>query len=139
MGFPIDAWQGNWLFCSNVISVDNNGEALMNSPDASLYDDGGIACEGQQLTIRWYYLWGAKRIPYASIKGVTELPLTGLNAVRRWRIWGSGDFIHWWNLDTKRPNKRLALVIDVGRHIRPTITPNDPETVEAILKARISA
>ena len=139
MGFPIDAWQGNWLFCSNVISVDNNGEALMNSPDASLYDDGGIACEGQQLTIRWYYLWGAKRIPYASIKGVTELPLTGLNAVRRWRIWGSGDFIHWWNLDTKRPNKRLALVIDVGRHIRPTITPNNPETVEAILKARISA
>ncbi len=138
MQFLVDTWRVNWFVGSNVISVDINEEAPMNSPNASLYDDGGIACDGQQLMIRWYYLWGAKRIPYASIKGVTELPLTGLNAVRRWRIWGSGDFIHWWNLDTKRPDKRLALVIDVGRHIRPTITPNDPETVEAILKGRIA-
>lgn len=108
----------------------------MYSDAASLYDDGGVACDEQGLTIRRYYLWGAKRIPYTSIEAVTELPLTDINTVRRWRIWGSGDFLHWWNLDTKRPEKRLALVIDIGRHIRPTITPNDPETVEGILKER---
>jgi hypothetical protein len=46
--------------------------------------------------------------------------------------------VHWWNLDAKRPHKRLALVIDLGRHIRPTITPDDPESVERILKERIA-
>ena len=110
----------------------------MNSREF-VYDDGAIACDAKRLTIRRYYLWGAKRVPYSSIKSVKELPLTGVNAVRRWRIWGSGDFYHWWNLDTKRPGKRLALVIDVGRPIRPTITPDDPERVEAILKERIPA
>jgi hypothetical protein len=32
----------------------------------------------------------------------------------------------------------LALVIDVGHHVRPTITPDDPEAVERILAARIA-
>lgn len=103
------------------------------------YDDGAIACDDETLVIRRYYPWGAKRIPYTKINGVTELPLVGLNKVRRWRLWGSGDFVHWWNLDTKRPYKTVALVIDVGRHVRPTITPDDPETVERILKQQISA
>jgi len=102
------------------------------------YDDGSIACDDEELVIRRYYPWGAKRIPYTAIQGVTELPLVGLNKVRGWRLWGSGDFIHWWNLDFKRPHKRVALVIDVGRRVRPTITPDDPEAVERMLKQRIS-
>ena len=42
------------------------------------------------------------------------------------------------NLDRDRPDKRMAIVLDVGRHIRPTITPDDPTTVEHILEARIA-
>ena len=102
------------------------------------YNDGGILCDDHGLTIRRYYLWGEKRIPYASIKGVKELPLTGVNKVRKWRIWGSGDFIHWWNLDPQRPNKDMALVLDVGHLVRPTITPDDPDSVKRILVERIS-
>ncbi|HEX4580320.1 MAG TPA: hypothetical protein VH498_10005 [Candidatus Dormibacteraeota bacterium] len=97
------------------------------------YDDGEVACDKDGLVIRRYYPWGSKRIAYASIKGVSELPLTGASAVRRWRIWGSGDFMHWWNLDPNRPRQTLALVVDVGRRVRPTITPDHPETVERIL------
>jgi hypothetical protein len=104
----------------------------------NLYRDGTISCDDQGLSIRRYYPWGAKRIRYASIKGVEQLPLTGLNAVRRWRIWGSGDFLHWWNLDTARPGKDMALVIDIGHHVRPTITPDDPDTVERILAAHLT-
>jgi hypothetical protein len=103
------------------------------------YDDGGIACDEEGLTIRRYYPWGAKHIPYSSIEGVTELSLVGGNQIRRWRIWGSGDFVHWWNFDGKRPHKTLALVIDVGGRVRPTITPDDPEAVERILKERVPA
>jgi hypothetical protein len=44
---------------------------------------------------------------------------------------GSGDFVHWWNLDLKRPQQTVALDIDVGRRIHPTITPEDPDTIEA--------
>lgn len=109
----------------------------MKDENAPVYDDGSIRCDAQGLTIRRYYPWGAKRIPYGSVKGVTELPLTGMSTVRKWRIWGSGDFLHWWNLDTHRPEKDMALVIDVGHRVRPTITPEDPGAVERILAERI--
>lgn len=85
------------------------------------------------MTIRRYYLWGAKQIPCTSIKGVQRLPLTGVNKVRRLRIWGSGDFVQWWNLDPHRPKKTLALVLDIGKQIRPTITPGNPVAVENLI------
>jgi hypothetical protein len=106
----------------------------MNESGKVRYDDGGVVCGDRGLLIRRYYPWGAKRIPYSAIKGVTELPLRGPSRVRRWRIWGSGDFIHWWNLDSRRPQKELALVLDVGRRVRPTITPDDPAVVAGILR-----
>jgi hypothetical protein len=75
----------------------------------TVYDDGRIACDGTRINIGWYYPWGAKRVPNKSIRAVERLPLTGVNKVRRWRIWGSGDFVHWWNLDPNRTRKELAL------------------------------
>jgi hypothetical protein len=101
--------------------------------DDVLYDDGRIACDEIGLTIRWYYLWGSKRIPYRSIRSVERLAL----GVRRWRIWGSGDLVHWWNLDRTRPGKKVALALDVGRRVRPTITPDEPEQVERILREQL--
>lgn len=102
-----------------------------------IYDDGRVARDDQGLVIRRYYPWGTKRISYASLKGFDTL--TGVNGVRRWRIWGSGDFVHWWNLDPGRVHETMALVLAVGQRIRPTITPDDPETVEAILKEHLPA
>ncbi|MFJ9588621.1 PH domain-containing protein [Streptomyces acidicola] len=107
------------------------------STNTAAYNDGGILCDDQGLTIRRYYPWGTKRIHYTSIRGVETLPLTGPNRVRKWRIWGSGDFIHWWNLDPQRPKKNTALVIDVGHRVRPTITPDDPTAVARILTEMI--
>jgi hypothetical protein len=101
--------------------------------------DGGVACTEDGVTIRRYYLWGAKRVPYASLKGVRELPLTGANRVRKWRLWGTGDLVHWWNLDLRRPKKEVALVLDVGRRLRPTITPNDPATVKRLIEERLAS
>jgi Bacterial PH domain len=72
-----------------------------------LYDDGRIACDDESLVVRWYYPWGAKKIPYDSIRSVEKRQL---NPVRgRWRLWGSGDFVHWYNLDLGRTKKDVAL------------------------------
>ncbi|MGH9029920.1 MAG: hypothetical protein ACRDV4_09935 [Acidimicrobiales bacterium] len=100
-----------------------------------LYDDGLIACDDSDLVIRRYYPWlGPKKIPYASIRSFSKLDMTGLTG--RLRIWGSGDFRHWWNLDTKRPSKSTAFVLDLGGRVLPTISPDDPQAVERILTER---
>ncbi|MBS1848680.1 MAG: hypothetical protein JST73_10425, partial [Actinobacteria bacterium] len=86
--------------------------------------------------IRRYSLWGgAKRIRYADIHQLTRLPLS--EAGGRGRIWGSGDLVHWWNLDAGRMRKEVALLIDVGKRFIPSITPDDPDTVERILRDHI--
>lgn len=100
-----------------------------------LYDDGRIGCDEHGLTLRRYYPWGSKRIPYGTIRSVTRRPLGRLTG--RWRIWGSGDFVHWWNLDPGRPRKSVALELDVGRRVIPTISPDDPDEVERIVSAHI--
>lgn len=101
-----------------------------------LYDDGRIACDDDGLIIRWYYLWGPKRIPYSAVRSITQRPLTGVRG--KWRIWGSGDFRHWYNLDPGRPNKETAIEITTDRRIVPTITPDDPDEVARILTEHIT-
>ncbi len=97
------------------------------------YDDGRVACTDDALVIRLYYFpFGDKRIPYANIGQVRRVPLTGMSG--RYRLWGSGDFIHWANFDPDRPKKSVALIISIsGRHMRPVITPDDPDAVAAAL------
>jgi hypothetical protein len=102
----------------------------------ALYRDRWIECTTEALIIRGYYFpFGNKKtIPYDRIQGVREIamgPATG-----QWRIWGSGDFRHYLNLDWGRPHKKRALVLDLGGFIRPVITPDDTDQVKAIIEAR---
>ena len=95
------------------------------------YDDGLIACASDALVIRRYtLLLQPRRIPYGEIRRVTTVHLGGL---RRWRIWG-GDVRHWFNFDARRPEKPLALILDVGKAVKPTITPDDPQQVLDVLR-----
>ena len=97
-----------------------------------LYDDGRIECDEGGITVRWYYPWGSRRIPYGQIRSTRTFDL---NPVRgKWRIWGSGDFVHWYNLDGGRPNKRTGIEIDTGRRVRACITPDDTEAVSTIIE-----
>jgi hypothetical protein len=96
-----------------------------------LYDDGRIACDDNGITIRWYYPWGAKHISYRTIRSFRLYPLRGVRG--KWRIWGSGDFVHWYNLDGNRPNKKTGIQLDIGRRIVPCITPGDVALVSQIL------
>jgi hypothetical protein len=103
------------------------------------YDDGSIRVDTDGLLIRRYYFpFGSKRIPYAAITGIDVVQLQGVRAASRWRIWGSGDLKHWWNLDLDRPRKTTALVIrTAAQRTLPTITPDDPLAAEAALRTRL--
>jgi len=75
-------------------------------------------------------LLGAKRIPYAEIRGVREFEL---NALRRWRLWGTTDPRRWFNLDWGRRRKRVAFLLDLGKRVSPVITPDDPRRIAEVL------
>jgi hypothetical protein len=106
----------------------------MSKSENHAYDDGRIACTDSALVIGVYYPWGgSKRIPYARIQSVKRRRMMGAFSGKG-RIWGSGDFKHWFNLDAKRPHKDWALVIDDGKKILPVITPDDVDKVVAVLR-----
>ena len=96
------------------------------------YDDGRVACTDHEIIIRRYNIFtlGTKRINYQSIREVNQVPNRW-----KWRLSGSGDFVHWFNWDPGRPHKETALVIIQGERIRPVITPDDPDRVVAELTA----
>jgi hypothetical protein len=92
------------------------------------YDDGRIACNDDGLVIRKYYFpAGDKRVPYGKIARARVMPMEGFTG--GYRLWGSGDFIHWYSYDPDRPKKTVKLVIDIrGRWAKPVITPSTPPT-----------
>ncbi|MBO0805486.1 MAG: hypothetical protein J2P25_20715 [Nocardiopsaceae bacterium] len=100
------------------------------------YDDGRVACTDEALVIRKYYFpFGDKRVPYRAIERVRVVPMAGLSG--RYRLWGSGDFIHWYNWDPGRTKKDLQLVIQLhGRRAKPVITPDVPDDVTAEFTTR---
>jgi hypothetical protein len=101
---------------------------------APLYDDGRIRCDEEGLRIAWYYPWGSRRLAYSTIRSVTRRELSPVRG--KWRIWGSGDFKHWYNLDPTRPDKTVGFELHVGGHIVPVITPDDPDELGRLLRAR---
>jgi hypothetical protein len=102
--------------------------------DNGRYDDGKVVCTDQELIIRHYYFpVGAKHIPYSAIR---EARRVRLGTMGRWRIHGSGDLIHWFNFDVRRPRKDSALVVHLDGPVRPVVTPDDPDAMAEALAAR---
>lgn len=99
------------------------------------YNDGSIECGADALRIHAYYFpWGTKVVPYRSIKGVERVDLSALRG--RARIWGTANMSLWANLDLRRPAKKVGLILDLGKAVKPFITPDDPGSVETILRER---
>jgi hypothetical protein len=97
------------------------------------YDDGLIAIDDDGVVIRRYdALLRSKHVRYEEIRTAKEFPLGGVRG--KWRIWGSGDFRHWFNFDRHRPSKRVGLALDLGKRWMPVITPDDPSQVVAALR-----
>ena len=97
------------------------------------YRDRWIECGDDGIRIRGYYFpWGTKQIAYGRIRSVRRVALGALTG--KGRIWGTANPRYWASLDPRRPVKRVGLILDVGRAVRPFITPDDPDAVEAIIR-----
>jgi hypothetical protein len=102
----------------------------------SEYKDRWIECTDSEVVIRGYYFpWGTKRIPYSAIRSIDRFDMSAWRG--KGRIWGSGDFRHWANLDPLRPKKSVGFYLDLGRHVLPFLTPDDPATFEAVLEEHV--
>ncbi|MBD8506855.1 hypothetical protein HT102_10180 [Hoyosella sp. G463] len=107
-------------------------------PADSAYDDGQVRLDETGITIRRYYFptGGDKHIPYSS---VTRFGTRRLDwSLNRASIWGTFSTNTWMPLDVRRRNKHTAIILDIGALIRPVITPDRPDDVLAILRARVS-
>ncbi len=103
---------------------------------AILYEDKRIICDDDGVTIGAYYFpFGqSKRVYYRDVTGLTVYNM-GLHS-GRYRFWGTADPRYWLNLDWSRPNKDKLIVLNLGRFVRPVITPDDHDTVLGILQEK---
>ena len=107
----------------------------MTAPPA-LYRDRWITCTDTDVIIDNYYfpLGAPKLVPYTDIRSVAPVKMGALSG--KGRLWGTASARYWAHLDLRRPWKQTALVLDLGRRIKPFITPSDPERVRKIIEAR---
>jgi hypothetical protein len=101
----------------------------------TLYKDRWIACDEDGITVRAYYFpWGTKRIPYRAIRSASVVPM-GFGSGRG-RLWGTANLRLWASLDPHRGSKRRALILDLGRQVRPFLTPDDVDAVVEIIERK---
>jgi hypothetical protein len=77
---------------------------------------------------------GSKDIPYSSIHGVERVDIGAFTG--RARTWGTTNPRYWANFDPTRPKKKVGLILDIGKSVRPFITPDDLDVAEAVIRER---
>ena len=103
---------------------------------AELYRDRFVSCTDDAVVIRWYYPWGARTIPYSSIRSVTRVDLSAFRG--NWRIWGTSNPRYWASLDPGRPGKQTGLILDTGGPVRAFVTPDDAGAVADVIVSKAS-
>jgi hypothetical protein len=99
------------------------------------YADPRVRCTPAGIEVRGYYIpWGSKHIAYSSVRGIQRVDLTAARG--RARIWGTANPGYWANLDPQRPHKATGLILDLGRRVKPFLTPDDPDAFEFVVRER---
>ena len=100
------------------------------------YSDRWIVCSEGGISIRGYYFpWGAKHVPYGSIKGLERVQMGAFRGQAR--IWGTANPHYWASYDPKRPLKDVAFIFDLGKFVKPFVTPEDPDRFEAVVRGHM--
>ena len=96
------------------------------------YRDRWIECTPTEILVRGYYFpWGTKHIPYAKVRRIQRVQLSPLRG--NLRIWGTANPRYWASFDPQRPRKSVGFVLDLGKMVRPFITPLDPDAFQSAL------
>lgn len=104
-----------------------------STPD--IYADRRIRCGSSELEIRGYYFpWGSKHVPYSNIKALTRVDMGTFRG--KGRIWGTANPGYWANFDPRRSSKSVGFIVDLGKSVKPFITPDDPDAVERVIRER---
>ena len=102
------------------------------------YEDEVIVLDGDGVTIKSYRRPGdAKRIAYSSIRGIEVFEMGLWSGRLRLVGMSFGRPRNWFHWDSKRGSKGTAISLDVGKWIRPTIVPEDPNAAEDILRGAV--
>jgi hypothetical protein len=106
-------------------------------PRKVLYDDGLVELDQEGITLRRYYfpLAMSKRISYTDIVEYKQRAMGAWTG--KGRLWGSGDLRHWAPLDLRRPGKDTAIILDLGKFVRPVFSASDPGRVIALLREHV--
>lgn len=101
-----------------------------------LYTDTVVRMSEDMLVInRYYWPLGRKRIRYSRIRHFTPRPLKAWHG--QYRVHGIDHLGRWYSRDRHRGEKELAIDLTVGWLIRPVLTPDDVDTVLAILERKV--
>ena len=115
-------------------SVDEGGDTGA-APGPGDYVDLRVRCTGDGIELVGYYFpWGSKHIRYEDVHGIRRVDLGAARG--RTRIWGTANPGYWANFDPGRPRKSTGFVVDLGRRVKPLVTPDDPDDFEAVVRAR---
>lgn len=113
-------------------------------PPGVLYDDGCLVLDEAGITIRRYYACGArpKRIPLSAVQQALADPWTPPLHRRSGKPRRCGIATHrgsrlWLPLDRHRAFKRGLIVFDLGRRIKPCVSPLDTDEVIRLLRGRV--
>ena len=104
------------------------------------YEDDMVVLDDDGVTIKNYRRRGdAKRIAYGDIRDIDVFEMGIWSG--RYRLVGIsfGRPRNWFHWNPNLGAKGAAIGLDVGKWIRPTMVPEDPATVEEILRARIGS
>ncbi len=103
----------------------------------ALYEDAGLVLDDDGITIRRYYflLSVPKRVAYNKIRGIRAKPMSWVKGNRR--LVGALNPRYRLPRDVRRATKQTLLILELGRWVKPCITPEDPARVIALLRDRV--
>jgi hypothetical protein len=104
-----------------------------------LYSDGLIEIGNDSIVFHNYYFptTTAKTVKFDEIETIFLKTPTIING--KYRYWGSGDFIHWFPLDTKRSKRDTIFILHrKNKRIKICFTVEDSEKVIGLLKDKVT-
>ena len=100
----------------------------------NIYEDAVVTIDDELVTIKSYrYRNDAYRIPLHTIRSVEHFAMGFWSGKYRVVGMGFGRLRSWFARGRSATNRTHAISLDIGRVVKPTFVPDDPQAVEDLL------